>query len=192
LRLRLADVFVQQLGDLPGAQQELAAARELAPDEPAVHEMTAKILTASDPEAAIAAWREVARIAEARRRHRAPSRAVARPREPVPVDEADEVWRRALALDSLQTVAIVGLAKSASNRSDHAAAAELYERLRGLGLPPLQLARHELALARSLIALERPDDARISLRRATLAGGETAAEAHAILAEIAEATSDRE
>src|SRR5262249_10157537 len=119
LRLRLADVFVQQLGGLPGAQQELAAPRELAPDEPAGPEMTAKILTASDPEAAIAAWREVARIAEARGDHRTASRAFARLGELVPVDEADEVWRRALALDSLQTDAIVGLAKSASNRSDH-------------------------------------------------------------------------
>src|SRR6185295_7614134 len=48
-------------------------------------------------------------------------------------------------------------------------------------------ARHELALARSLVALARTEDARTSLRRATLAGGETSAEAHALLAEIADA-----
>jgi tetratricopeptide (TPR) repeat protein len=192
LRLRLADVFVQQLGDLPGAQQELAAARELAPDEPAVHEMTAKILSASDPDAATAAWREVARIAEARSDNRTAARAYARLGDLVTGVDADRAWQRALELDGLQVDAIVGLAQSAANRGDHAVAAELYERLRGLGLAPLVLARHELALARSLVALERGDDARISLRRATLAGGETAAEAHAVLAEIAEATSDRE
>src|SRR5262249_17006043 len=145
LRLRLADVFVQQLGDLPGAQQELAAARELAPDEPAVHEMTAKILSASDPEAATPAWREVPRIAAAR--------ASARLGELVSGDDAERAWRRALELDGLQVAAIVGLAQSAATRADHAVAADLYERLRGLGLAPLVLARHELALARSLVAL---------------------------------------
>src|SRR5690606_2372966 len=59
LRLRLADVFVHQLADPASAQHELAAARELAPDDPAVHEMTATILASSDPAAAIDAWREV-------------------------------------------------------------------------------------------------------------------------------------
>src|SRR6185295_16877866 len=66
LRLRLADVFVHQLGDPASAQQELAAARLLAPEDPAVHEMTATILGTVDPPKAIDAWREVARLAEAR------------------------------------------------------------------------------------------------------------------------------
>src|SRR5439155_1343209 len=70
--------------------------------------------------------------------------------------------------------------------------ADLYERLRGLGLAQPIAARHELALARSLVALGRTEDARTSLRRATLAGGETAAEAHAMFAEIADAALDRE
>src|SRR5262249_34975952 len=61
LRLRLADVFAHQLHDPAGAQQELEAARTLAPDDPAVHEMAAAILVASDPAAAVDAWRDVAR-----------------------------------------------------------------------------------------------------------------------------------
>src|SRR5690606_40737235 len=49
LRLRLADVFVHQLGDPANAQHELAIARQLAPDDAAVHEMTATILASSNP-----------------------------------------------------------------------------------------------------------------------------------------------
>ncbi|MGE3547588.1 MAG: hypothetical protein AB7L28_26920, partial [Kofleriaceae bacterium] len=86
--------------------------------------------------------------------------------------------------------AIAGLGRLAAARGDHGAAADLFERLRGLGLAADKAARHELALARSLVALGRTDDARASLRRATLAGGETAAEAHAVLAEVAEASAD--
>ena len=195
LRLRLADVFVHQLGDPASAQHELAAARALAPDDPAVHEMTATILgdaairprrstrgarsRGSPRRAAITRTRR-ARYAIARRAARdSACRASAR--------AAEAAWRRALELDPLQTDAIAGLATAAAARGDHGAAAELYERLRGLGLPQHIAARHELMLARSLVALGRIDDARASLRRATLAGGETAAEAHAVLAEIAEA-----
>src|SRR5262249_36074260 len=97
-----------------------------------------------------------------------------------------------LELDPLQTDAIAALAHIAARRDDHSTAADLYERLRGLGLGQPIATRYELQLARSLVALGRMDDAPISLRRATLAGGETAAEAHAVLAEIAEATFDRE
>ncbi|HET9624677.1 MAG TPA: hypothetical protein VFP84_25090, partial [Kofleriaceae bacterium] len=78
LHLRLADVFVHQLADLASAQHELGAARQLSPADPAVHEMTATILVASDPPAAIEAWREVARLAEARGDHRTCARAWAR------------------------------------------------------------------------------------------------------------------
>jgi tetratricopeptide (TPR) repeat protein len=187
LHLRLADVFLHQLGDPAGAQRELAAARALSPDEPAVHEMTAAILVASDPVAAIAAWREVARLAEASDDHRTCARAWARlgdlhagggaPGDP-PTAAAD-AWRRSLELDPLQADALVGLASAAAARNDHAIAADLYERLRGLGLAQPVAARHELALARSLVALGRTEEARTGLRRATLAGGETAAEAHA-------------
>src|SRR5204862_3498763 len=98
--------------------------------------------------------------------------------------------RRALELDPLQSDALAGLAGAAAAAGDHATAAEAYERLRGLGLGQHVAARHELQLTRSLIALGRTDDARSSLRRATLAGGETAAEAHALLAELAAAAAD--
>ncbi|NVB84455.1 MAG: tetratricopeptide repeat protein, partial [Kofleriaceae bacterium] len=202
MRLRLADVFVHQLGDPASAQHELSIAQRLAPDEPAVHEMTATILASSNPAAALDAWREVARLAEVRGDTRSAAKALAIVGELVAKrytaaevdawDEAEAVWRRALDLDPLQTDAIAGLATAAAARGSHGAAAELYERLRGLGLPAHTSARYELMLARSLVHLSRMDEARASLRRATLAGGETAAEAHAVLAEIAEATSDRE
>ncbi|MBA3457715.1 MAG: hypothetical protein H0T42_31825, partial [Deltaproteobacteria bacterium] len=192
LRLRLADVFIHQLGDPASAQHELALARDLAPDDPSVHEMAATVLATIDPPAAIEAWREVARLAEARGDHRTCSRAWAIVGELLTGADAEDAWTRALALDPLQSDALAGLATAAAARGDHPAAADLYERLRGLGLPQHVAARYELALARSLVVIGRVDDARASLRRATLAGGETAAEAHAVLAEVAEATSDRE
>jgi tetratricopeptide (TPR) repeat protein len=192
LHLRLADVFVHHMGDLPGAQQELEAARALAPEDPAVHEMTATILTSREPSAATAAWREVARLAEARGDRATAARAYATLGSLLSGPDAERAWERALELDAMQSDAIAGLAYGAAARDDHAAAVEYFERLRGLGLTQSIAARHELALARSLVAQERLDDARGSLRRATLAGGETAAEAHAVLAEIAEAASDRE
>ncbi|HMG56902.1 MAG TPA: hypothetical protein VK601_25565, partial [Kofleriaceae bacterium] len=211
LHLRLADVFVHQLGDRAAAQRELATAGELSPDDPAVHEMTATILGASDPAGALAAWREVARLAELRADRRTCARAWARlgdllaglPGDPAgdPTGEpaaaaepgaAEDAWRRSLELDPMQAAALVGLGAAAAARDEHAVAAELYERLRGVGLAQATAARHELALARSLIALSRTDEARASLRRATLAGGEPAAEAHAMLAEIADVALDRD
>jgi tetratricopeptide (TPR) repeat protein len=75
LRLRLADVFMHQLSDAASAQQELAAARTLAPDDPAIHEMTASILSTHEPGAAVEAWREVARLAEVRGDNRTCARA---------------------------------------------------------------------------------------------------------------------
>jgi len=192
LRLRLADVFIHQLGDPASAQHELAVARHLAPDDPSVHEMAATVLATIDPAAAIDAWRDVARLAEVRGDHRTASRAWAIVGDMLPGHEAEDAWARALALDPLQSDALAGLATAAAARGDHAGAADLYERLRGLGLPQHSAARYELELARSLVAVGRVDDARASLRRATLAGGETAAEAHAVLAEVAEATSDRD
>ena len=76
LRLRLALVFVHQLGDVPGSQPELEAARLLAAVEPAVLVMTATILAASDPAAAGAAWREGrAARRDARGDHRTMARA---------------------------------------------------------------------------------------------------------------------
>ncbi len=191
-RLRLADVLVHHLGDSAGAQAELAAARELAPDDPAIYEMTARILEASDRPGAIAAWRAVARLSELRNDHRTCARAHAQVALLLPPAEALVAWQKALELDPLQAEAIAGLAAAAAVRGDHAVAAELYERLRGLGLPQQIAARYELALARSLVSIGRTDDARGSLRRATVSGGETAAEAHAVLAEIADATFDRE
>ncbi|HEY0254173.1 MAG TPA: hypothetical protein VGC41_21740, partial [Kofleriaceae bacterium] len=176
------------------AHLELSAARALAPDDPAVHEMTATILGTTDPRAALNAWREVARLAEQRGDARTASRAYATLGDALQRDEtgddAETAWRRALDHDPLQADAIAGLASAAATRGDHAAAASYYERLRGLGLSQHAITRHELALARSLVALDRIDDARGSLRRATLAGGETAAEAHAVLAEIAQASAD--
>lgn len=202
LRLRLADLFVHQLGDPASAQHELAIARQLAPDDPAVHEMTATILASSNPGAALDAWREVARLFEVRGDTTSAARAYAIVGELLvkrysAADEkawrdAESAWRRALELDALQTEAIAGLATAAAARGDHTGAAELYERLRGLGLPPHTAARYELMNARSLVQIGRLDEARASLRRATLAGGETAAEAHAVLAEIAETTKDSE
>jgi tetratricopeptide (TPR) repeat protein len=202
LRLRLADVFVHQLGDPANAHHELQVARELAPDDSAVHEMTATILASSNPAAALDAWREVARLAETRNDKKSAARAHAilgellakryAASEEKAWTEAEAAWRRALELDALQTDAIAGLATAAAARGDHAGAADLYERLRGLGLPQHTAARYELMLARSLVQIGRIDEARASLRRATLAGGETAAEAHAVLAEIAEASSDSE
>jgi tetratricopeptide (TPR) repeat protein len=200
LRLRLADVFVHQLGDPANAQHELQVARQLAPDDPAVHEMTATILASSNPAAALDAWREVARLAEGRGDKKSAARAYAILGELLAKhytatdakswQDAEKAWRRALELDALQIEAIAGLATSHAARGAHAAAAELYERLRGIGLPQHTAARYELMLARSLVQLGRQDEARASLRRATLSGGETAAEAHAVLAEIAVATSD--
>ena len=197
LRLRLADVFVHQLDDPHSAQQELAVARHLAPDDPAVHEMTATILSTIDPIAAVSAWQDVARLAEARGDHRTAARALATVGDKLVATgagahEAEAAWTRALSLDPLQSDAIAGLAYAAAAREDHATAADYLERLRGIGLSPQIAGRHELALARSLVAIGRMDDARASLRRATLAGGETAAEAHAVLAEVAEAGGDRE
>ena len=194
LHLRLADVFAHQLRDAGNAHLELSIARALAPEEPSVHEMSALLLEASDPPAAAQAWREVARLGEQRGDHRtaARSHAVLGANLVKHGDRAgaELAWQRALELDSLQTDAMSGLAGVAAERGDHAAAADLYERMRGLGLAQPTSTRHELALARSLVALDRIEDARGSLRRATLAGGETAAEAHAVLAEIAEATAD--
>ncbi len=200
LRLRLADVLAHQLADPVTAQQELVLARQLAPDDPTIVEMTATILATRDRPAAVQAWREVARLAEARSDHKTAARANATLGGLLATDSSLEgamlaatvAWQRALGFDPLQADAIAGLAAAAAARADHAAAAELFERLRGLGLPPQVAARHELELARSLVALDRIDDARSSLRRAALAGGETAAEAHAVLAEIAEAGGDRE
>jgi Tfp pilus assembly protein PilF len=221
LRLRLADVLVHQQGDLAAAQRELAAARAVAPDEPAVHEMTAAVLTSHDPVAAVDAWRAVARLGEERGDHRTAARAWAalgdllarlapapggtprapgapRALDPAPPRprtagvEAQAAWRRAIELDPLQSDALVGLAAAAAATGEHAAAVVLFERLRGLGLGAAVTARHELQLARSLAALGRLDEARSSLRRATLAGGETAAEAHALLAEIATGARDRD
>jgi lipopolysaccharide biosynthesis regulator YciM len=196
LRLRLADVIAHQLGDPAGAQQELGHARDLAPEDPAVHEMAAVILATSDRAGAVTAWREVARLAEARGDHHTAARAYAALGELLSADgthpEAETAWRRALELDPLQADATAGLAVAAAERGDHATATELYERLRGLGLPQLSAARHELQLARSLVQLGRNDEARAALRRTVLVGGELAAEAHAMLAEIAEATADRE
>ncbi len=192
LRLRLADVFVHQLSDPSSAQQELAAARLLAPEDPAVHEMTATILASIDPPRAIDAWREVVRLAEARDDHRTSARAWAILGDLQGGDEAETAWRRALELDPLQADALGGLARAAAARQDHVVAADLLERMRGIGLPQQLAARCELMLARAYLSLDRIDDARGSLRRATIAGGETAAEAHAVLADIAEATFDRE
>ncbi len=196
LRLRLADVFVHQLRDAGNAHLELSAARQLAPDDPAVHEMTATIMASSDPRAAVAAWREVARLAESRDDRRTAGRAYAVLGDLLASAndgaEAEVAWRRAIEVDPLQELALAGLAAATAKRGDHPTAAELYERLRGVGLDQPTAARHELGLARSLVQVGRTDDARMSLRRATLAGGETAAEAHAVLAEIAEATFDRE
>jgi tetratricopeptide (TPR) repeat protein len=200
LRLRLADVFVHQLADPGSAQHELSVARDLAPEDPAVHEMTATILASSNPGAALEAWREVARNAEARGDTRSAARALAivgdllakryAAEEQSSWARAEAAWSRALELDPLQTEAIAGLATAAAARGDHDAAAGYYERLRGVGLPQHMSARYELMMARSLVQLGRVDEARASLRRATLSGGETAAEAHAVLAEIAEATHD--
>ena len=55
--LRLTEVLAQHMDDAAGAEQELAAARRLAPDDPAVHEVAATILGATDPGASVAAWR---------------------------------------------------------------------------------------------------------------------------------------
>ncbi|MDQ3367038.1 MAG: hypothetical protein M3680_16565, partial [Myxococcota bacterium] len=200
LRLRLADVFVHQLEDPASAQQELAAARHLVPDDPSIHEMTARILATSDPAAAVDAWREVARLAEARGDTQTCGRAWATlgellaagaPNDTVGIT-AELAWERALELDPLQLDALAGLAGAAAAKGDHGTAARMLERLRGLGLAQPIAARYELELARSLVALTRIDEARTSLRRASLAGGETGAEAHAVLAEIAERGDDRE
>jgi Tfp pilus assembly protein PilF len=196
LRLRLAELFASQLDDATSAYAELAVARALAPDDPAVHEITAAITAASDPPAAVQAWREVARLAEAKadramaaRAHAALGELLTRAGE---APAGEQAWRDALVHDPLQADAIAGLAVAAARRGDHAEAAELYERLRGLGLAQSIATKHELALARSLVALERSDDAKAALRRASTAGGDVGAEAHAILAEIAEAAGDRE
>src|SRR6185436_19701693 len=107
LHLRLADVFAHQLGDRASAEHELTIARRLAPDDPAVHEMAATILVASDPTLAIGSWREVARLAELRSDHRTCARAWARlgdllaasasadPEADHPGSAAEDAWRRA-------------------------------------------------------------------------------------------------
>ncbi len=196
LRLRLADVLVHRLNDPLGAHHELDTARSLAPNDPAVFEMTAMILAASDPKAAVEAWRDVARLAAERDDHRTGARAFAMVGELLSTDggtdDAMAAWTRALELDPLQHAAIAGLAGIAAAKGDHLVAADLYQRLRGTGLAQSSAARYELMLARSLVMLGLMDEARASLRRATVGGGETAAEAHAVLAEIAEAGFDRD
>ena len=196
LRLRLADVLVHRLNDPLGAHHELDTARSLAPNDPAVFEMTAMILAASDPKAAVEAWRDVARLAAERDDHRTGARAFAMIGELLSadgaIDDSVTAWTRALELDPLQHAAIAGLAGIAAAKGDHLVAADLYQRLRGTGLAQSSAARYELLLARSLVMLGLMDEARASLRRATVGGGETAAEAHAVLAEIAEAGFDRD
>ena len=195
LRLRLADVFVHQLGDPASAQHELAVARELAPDDPAVHEMAATILSTINPPGRD---RGVARGRAARRgARRSPDAARGRGRSSATCSTGAgrprPRGRRALdARPAADRCARRARDAPPPRAAITASAADLYERLRGLGLPQHTAARYELELARSLVAIGRIDDARASLRRATLAGGETAAEAHAVLAEIAEATDDRD
>src|SRR5690606_30565651 len=126
LRLRLADVFVHQLGDPANAQHELAVARHLAPDESAVHEMTATILASSNPTAALDVWGWVARLAEAGGDARRGARAYAIRGEllgkrcAAPDEEswqdAEAAWQRALELNPMQIEAIAGLATAAAAR----------------------------------------------------------------------------
>jgi hypothetical protein len=167
----------------------------LAPEDPAIHEMTATILPSIDPPRALEAWREVARLAEARGDHRMCARGWAILGDllsgPGGGEDAEHAWRKAIEFDPLQADALAGLAAAAGARNDHATAAELYERMRGSATPQHTTARHELQLARSLIVLGRNDDARSSLRRATPAGGDGGGSTRG-LAEIAEATFDRE
>lgn len=192
LRLRLAETYAHRLNDTASARLELAAAQTLAPDDLAVHQTTATILTAIDPDAAQIAWHQVVRLAVARQDRRAAGKAqaalgelLARGDEPA---KAKRAWQRALDLDPAQSDAMMSLARAHARRGDHDAAVELYQRLRNLGPAPHVAAPLELELARSLVGLERHDDAAAALQRAVLFGGETAAEAHVILSEISTAS----
>ena len=119
----------------------VTAARALAPDDPAIHEMTATILSTKEPTAAVEAWREVARLAEARGDTRTCGRAWATLGDLLASGAqydtvgitAELAWERALEYDAIQTDALVGLARSAAKKANHGAAAKYYERLRGLG-----------------------------------------------------------
>lgn len=187
LRLRLAEVYAHRLGDAASSRLELAAAQTLAPDDIAVHETTATMLTASDPNAAQIAWRQVARIAQTNQDRRTAGRAhaalgdlLAR-EDPV---KANRAWQRAIEFDPRQSDAMIGLARASAASGDHAVAVNYYQRLRELRLAPDVASRLELELARSLVALERADEASDALQRAS-DSPETSAEAHVILSEIA-------
>lgn len=189
LRLRLAEIYAHRMNNIENARVELAAAQTLAPEDLAVHETTATLLATADPAAAQIAWRQVARLAVARQDRRVAGRAqaalgelLARSDEP---GKAKRAWQRAIDLDPAQTDAMIHLARAHARRGDHDAAIELYQRLRNLGLPSNLGSQLELELARSLMAVERTADAQSALQRATPLGGETAAEAHVILAELA-------
>lgn len=187
LRLRLAEVYAQRLGEAEAARSELAAAQALAPDDIAVHEATATMLATSDPSAAQIAWRQVARIAQTNQDRRTAGRAHAALGDLLAHDDpvkANRAWQRAIELDPRQSDAMIGLARASAMRGDHALAVSYYQRLRELRLAPDVASRLELELARSLVALERADEARDALQRAS-DSPETSAEAHVILSEIA-------
>ncbi len=196
LRLRLAEIHAQRLSDIATARVELAAAQTLGPEELSVHEMTATLLAPTDPGAAQVALQQMARLAVARQDRRIAGRAqtalgelLARSDEP---GKAKRAWQRAIDLDPAQTDAMLRLARAHADRGDHDAAVELYQRLLNLGLAPDRRAHVELHLARSLVALERTDDAQSALQRATPLGDDAAAEAHVILAEIASRSENHE
>lgn len=190
LRLRLADIYAQQLSDATSARFELAAAEQLAPNDIAVHEMTATMLTSSDPGAAQIAWQQVARLAQEHEDHRTAGRAHAALGNLLAQEDpakATLAWQRAIEFDPRQGDAMTGLARASAARGDHAAAADLYQRLRALRLAPNVASQLELELARSLVALDRADEANAALQRAA-GSSEASAEAHVIRSEMAART----
>ena len=185
LRLRLADVLITHVGDLDGAERELATALSLAPNDSAGHEMQAKVLAArGDTASAIAAWQRAIAVAEALGDRKALARAWTHVAEISDATASEAAWHRALEFDPLSHVAMAGLARAASARGDFQSAAQRFERVRGLGLPFLIAARYELELGRAYQATGRHVEARTALRRIAIGKNEIAAQAHALLAEM--------
>jgi tetratricopeptide (TPR) repeat protein len=192
IRLRLAEVLAYELGDAAAAHAEVSSALEVAPLDPSVHEMAAMLReVADDPTGARLAWLEVIDRAQHRSAagdRRIEARAWARLGMLSEPDGAEAAWQRALGLHPAEPEAVRGLARSHRERGEYNEAIALYERMRGAGLPLHLSAPFELDLARCLIDIDRIEDARAALRRAAVGRSETAAEAHAVLADVAAAS----
>ncbi len=192
--LRLAELLARRIGDRRGASAELARARELAPDDAAVHEAIAALAEdAGELLDAAAALGEVARLARDRRDRRAEARAWARRAGLLDRGgdraDADAAWTQALALDADDLEVMRGAARARGDRGDAASAAALWRQVRARldadeATPLADTAEAALALGRTLTRLGDLAGARAALADACRGPAEIAADAHQLLAEL--------